>query len=531
MQALDWFVVAVYLALMLGIGWYFSRRQTSKAEYYLGGRGLNFVELGVSTIATQLSAVSFISAPAFVGYRYGGGLKWLAFEFAVPLAMLFLIVFLMPPLYRAGIVSVYQFLEERFGPSTRRLLSAVFLISRSFAVGIMVYATALVMSAVLGVEIWITILVAGAVTALYSVMGGLKAVIYTDILQMIILIVGILACGWVGLEMLGGWDALRQSIDRERLNAVDFSAWGLGGDGDFGFWPMVLGGFFLYCAYYGTDQSQVQRNLGARDYGQLRSALLLNGLARFPVTFLYCFMGLILGAVAFATPELAAKIPADRPDMLVPVFIADYLPAGLVSLLIISVLAAAMSTMSSTFNSLAAVTVEDFIVPFTARKMDERRYVRLSKLLTVAWAGACVIVAFFAGDIAKTIIEAINKVGSLFYGPVLATFVMAIVPRRPTSLAMNLGLASGVAVNFVLWVFFSREVFWFWWNLCGFVTTIGIATLLFASGMRRASAPTAPIKLEGETQSVSGVWRREAPLLIGYFVAMVLFSLSIAYWL
>jgi solute carrier family 5 (sodium-dependent multivitamin transporter), member 6 len=529
MSALDWVVVTVYLGLLLGIGWYFSRRQTSKSEYYLGGKGLNFVELGVSTIATQLSAISFISAPAFVGYRQGGGLKWLAFEFAVPLAMLFLIVFIMPPLYRAGIVSVYQFLEHRFGASTRRLLSAVFLFSRSFAVGIMVYATALVLSAVLGIEIWMTILVAGAITAVYSVMGGLKAVIYTDILQMIILIIGIMACGWIGLEMLGGWEQLRASVDRERLNAVDFSAWGLGGDGDFGFWPMVLGGFFLYCAYYGTDQSQVQRNLGARDYGQLRSALLLNGLMRFPITFLYCFMGLILGAVAFATPELAAKIPAERPDMLVPIFIADYLPAGLVGLLIISVLAAAMSTMSSTFNSLAAVTMEDFIVPLRANKLDERQYVQLSKLFTLAWAGVCIAVAFVAGDIAKTVIEAINKVGSLFYGPVFATFVVAILARRPTALAMNIALAAGVAVNFVLWTFFSAQVFWFWWNLTGFVATVAVAAVCYGAGMRGA---VTPLEFSQDARdSLSGVWRREAPLLIGYFVFMVLFSLSIAYWL
>ncbi len=528
MSALDWIVIAVYLGLLLGIGWFFSRRQTTRAEYYLGGKGLNFVELGVSTIATQLSAISFISAPAFVGYRENGGLKWLAFEFAVPLAMLFLIVFLMPPLYRAGIVSVYQFLEQRFGTSTRRLLSAVFLFSRSFAVGIMVYATALVLSAALGIDIWITILVAGAITALYSVMGGLKAVIYTDILQMIVLIIGILACGWVGLEMLGGWESLRGSVDRKRLEAVDFGAWGLGGEGDFGFWPMVIGGFFLYCAYYGTDQSQVQRNLGARNYGELRNALLLNGLMRFPITFLYCFMGLILGAVAFATPEFAAKIPTDRPDMLVPVFIAQYLPAGLVGLLIISVLAAAMSTMSSTFNSLAAVTMEDFVVPLAANKIDERRYVRLSKRLTLAWAGVCIAIAFVAGDIAKTVIEAINKVGSLFYGPIFATFVVAMLRRRPTAFGMNAGLAAGVAVNFILWMFFAREVFWFWWNLTGFVTTIVVAALLYGVGLRQTAALSAALPT---AEPAHGVWRREAPLLVGYFLLMVIFSLSIAYWL
>jgi Na+/proline symporter len=250
---------------------------------------------------------------------------------------------------------------------------------------------------------------------------------------------------------------------------------------------------------------------------------------RFPITFLYCFMGLIIGAVALATPEFAAKIPAERPDFLVPVFIAEYLPAGLVGLLIVSVLAAAMSTMSSTFNSLAAVSVEDFVVPLSRKRLDERRYVQLSKVLTVAWAGVCIAIAFFADDIAKTVIEAINKVGSLFYGPVFATFAIAMLARRPNALGMNVALAAGVAVNLAFWLLLSAQVFWFWWNLIGFVTTASVAAALYAAGLSGVHAPT---RLEpAEAAALDGVWTRDAPILAGYFVFMVLFALSIAYWL
>lgn len=519
MNALDWAVVVVYMAALLGIGWYFSRSQTSHTEYYLGGRGFKHWEIGLSTIATQLSAVSFISAPAFVGVRPGGGLQWLSYEFAVPLAMIFVMTVVVPPLYRAKIISVYAFLEERFGPGTRVLVSAVFLFSRAFATGIMTYALALVLSVVLGVPVWAMILVAGGVTIVYSVLGGIKAVVYTDVVQMAVLTVGIVACTWVGLDMLGGWDRFTALVDRSRLDAVDFGGLGIGDGREFAFWPMVLGGFFLYSSYYGTDQSQAQRSLAGKDMGQVRGALMFNGLLRFPITFLYCFMGLVLGTVAAVTPALRAQIPADRPDVLVPAFIAGYLPHGLVGLLIISVLSAGMSTMSSTYNSLAAVALEDFVVRWRKARFSDAEYVRVSRWLTVLWGGVCIALAFAAGGIATTIIEAINKVGSLFYGPILATFVLAILSRRATGRAVNVGIVAGVATNFVLWIFFSRQVFWFWWNLVGFVVTTA-ATLALSGNGQGARARGAA---NGQPERVE-LWTRETVILIAYFVTIVAFS-------
>ncbi|MBY0489951.1 MAG: hypothetical protein K2R93_08950 [Gemmatimonadaceae bacterium] len=517
MNVLDWLVVGAYISAVLYIGWRASGSQTDHNEYYLGGRGFSYWQIGLSTMATQLSAVSFISAPAFVGLRRGGGMQWLSYEFAVPLAMLFLVTVIIPPLYQSKVISVYEFLERQFSGSTRLLVSVVFQLSRAFATGIKVYALALVLSVVLRVPVWSMIIFAGSVTTVYSVMGGMRAVVYTDIVQLSILFLGILACGGVGLHLIGGWDAFTVALDRSRLQAVNFGGLGINDGAEFGFWPMVLGGFFLYASYYGTDQSQAQRALSGRNLGEIRGALIFNGLMRFPLTFLYCAMGLILGTVAITTPAFRASIPEARPDLLVPTFIATYLPHGLVGLLIIAVLSAGMSAMSATINSLAAVSIEDFIVRRRTTPLADAAYIRTSRLITAGWGIACMAFAFAAGNIASTVIEAINKVGSLFYGSILATFVLAMLTTRVSPTRMNLGIVAGVLTNVILWVFFPTKVFWFWWNLTGFVVTTAVAVLGPASRVNGGAPPI---------QSVV-VPRREALILVSYFVAMLSLALAL----
>lgn len=520
MNLFDWLVVGSYITAMLVIGWRASGSQTNQNEYYLGGRGFSYWQIGMSTMATQLSAVSFISAPAFVGLRVGGGMQWLSYEFAVPLAMLFLITIVIPPLYEAKVISVYEFLETRFDAGTRLLVSVVFQLSRAFATGIKVYALALVLSVVLKVPVWSMIIFAGTVTTAYSVMGGMKAVVYTDIVQLAILFIGILVCSGVGLQLLGGWEGFTMSLDRGRLQAVNFGGLGIGDGAEFGFWPMLLGGFFLYSSYYGTDQSQAQRALSGRNLSEIRGALIFNGLMRFPLTFMYCMMGLILGTVALTTPAFRNMIPAARPDLLVPTFIATYLPHGLVGLLIIAVLSAGMSAMSATINSLSAVSIEDFIIRRRTSPMPDAQYIRTSRLITTAWGVACMICAFAAGNIASTVIEAINKVGSLFYGPILATFVLAMLSTSVTPRRMNIGIVVGVLTNLVLWLFFPTQVFWFWWNLTGFVVTTVVASI-------GATPIAGRVRVVARGHVLPP--KRESLILVGYFIAIVSLALMLPY--
>ena len=522
MNALDYILIAVYILSFLFLGRMFRGAKTSK-DYFLGGKSFGWFSLSLSTAATQISAISFISAPAFVGLKEGGGMIWLTYEFAVPLAMLFLMIFLVPPMYRAGLVSVYEYLGKRFGPSTRALISAVFQISRAFATSIMIYAVALILTSVMNIPIWQTILIIGVVTLFYSYQGGMKAVVYGDVIQMIILFLGIIICFIAGLYHLGGWEAFTSQVEVQRLNAVNFQSMGVKEGDEFGFWPMVIGGFFLYTSYYGTDQSQVQRLFSAQNLGTVKKTLFVNGIIRFPITLTYCLMGLIIGTLVATDESFRAMIPADKPDLMIPIFIRDYLPNGILGILMVAILSATMSSLSSTINSLSAASIEDFFN--RDRQLDERQYSNYSRVAVLFWGIVCMMLALFTGNIAQTVIEAINKIGSVFYGPILATFISAIAFRRVKTLGANIGLFAGVGVNLYLWLFVPA-VFWFWWNAVGAFVTLTVAYLVsLFLGKTPASTEENGLKFSWEYDKV------KVPLLLLFFVIIVFISTQIPYWI
>ncbi|MHB1686195.1 MAG: sodium:solute symporter family protein [Ignavibacteriaceae bacterium] len=521
MNLLDWLIIIVYAGGLLFLGYYFSKNQKDTKDYFLAGRAFGWFPIALSTMATQLSVISFISAPAFVGLRENGGLKWLSFEFAVPLAMIFLMYVIIPPLYKSGVVSIYEYLEKRFGLSTRLIISVVFQLSRAFATGISVYAFAIVLSVVLNIPIWVTIIIAGVVTLIYSTLGGMKAVVYTDVIQMIILVLGIILIGWIGLTKLGGWGNFVAEVDHSRLFAVNFTNFGIGKGSEFGFLPMVIGGFFLYASYYGCDQTQVQRSLTGKNLSQVKTALLVNGLFRFPVTLSYCIVGLIIGTFVLSNAGFLSLMKGHNPDYMIPLFILNYIPNGLIGILVVAILSAGMGSLSSAMNSLSAVTVEDLIVRRRSIKLSNEKYVQYSRWFTVFWGVVCISVAFIAGNIAGTVIEAINKIGSLFYGPILATFLLAILSKKVNGTAVNIGLISGIIFNFLLWIFAGNFIFWFWWNFTGAAVTISIA-YISAGIMKNKRALCEP----AEREKVP-LFSWETIILVGFFIFIVTFSYSI----
>jgi len=490
LNGVDYAIVALYFGAMIWLGLRFKRNAAS-TDYFLGSRALGWFPLGMSTMATQLSAISFVSAPAFVGLRAGGGMQWLTYELGVPLAMIPLMALVGPMLRRSGVLSVYSFLERRFGRGSRLLLSALFIFSRAFSTGVQIYVIALVLSSILALPFWQTILVLGGVTIVYSLKGGLKAIVYSEVAQMIIKVAGIFVIMFTALHYMGGWNAFLDHLDTRRLQVIDFHNFGLDGR-EYGFWPMLFGGFFLYTSYYGTDQTQAQRILSARDESTVRQLLLFNGLLRFPITLAYCSGGLILGAFAMANPQFRAAIPLDKPDLMIPVFIEHYLPHGVVGIIVVALIAAWMSAYSSTLNSLTAVTMEDFVSSVV--KIPEERYVSISKYVLLAWGVATLVFGFFAGKLAATAIEAINKIGSVCYGPILGIFLLTAIPRV-TPLAANVAVATGVCVNLILWLFFPN-VFWFWWNAIGALVTLGVGTtlgVLLTSSKSREAIPAVAV--------------------------------------
>lgn len=532
MNWIDYIVVIVYLVAFLGLGMFFKENKDAK-DYFLGGKDMGWFPLSLSAMATQLSAISFISAPAFVGLAQGGGMKWLTFELAVPLAMIGIILIIVPPLYRANIVSIYEFVERRFSTSTRIVLSIVFQISRSLSTGIGVYTIAIILQAVLDISFHWTILLITIITIIYSFMGGMKAVVWGDAIQMIILFGGLVIC------IVYGWDLVSTNpgftgFDTERLQVIDSKNYGFDG-GTYGFLPMVLGGLFLYMSYYGTDQTQAQRLLSAKDENTAKKILLANGVLRFPVVLTYCFMGLVIGSLVKLSPDFLNAIISTtqkhypeqfaingiKPDLMLPVFIVKYLPHGMIGVLIVGILSAAMSSIASTINSLGAVTVEDLFNRGSV-KLSEEKYMKISKYSIIFWGFVCIASAYLFGNNGGTVIELINTVSSQFYGPILATFIIAILVKRVNYIGMNVGIVGGVVIN-VLLNYFCEDIFWIWFNLTGFLLTFVLA-LVFSALFKREQKENINIKFNVARKDILS---KDVIILVLFFFVILGISFSL----
>lgn len=519
MNFLDYLIIALYVGALVISGFFFKKEETQKG-YFLAGNRFGWITLLLSVMATQISIISLFSAPAFVGYKQGGGLQWLTYELGVPLAMLFIIAVILPPLYKSGVTSAYDFLEQRFGVSTRRSVGTAFLLSRSLGTSVQVYAIALISKSLIGLDYWQSILLIFVITMIYTYNGGLKAVIFNDVFQMGLLFFTIVICLGLGLYHLGGWEVLVQKVDSSRLNAVRFDSFGFNGD-EFGFLPMLFGGFVLYASYYGCDQTQVQRALSADSLETVRKTYFLNGVARFFVTLLYCIMGLVIGTLVMQQPALLSQI--EKPDQMIPVFIMHYVPHGLIGLIMVGLVSDAISSLSSTINSLSAVTVKDFFV--RGREVSSDREMRYARYTTLLWAVIISIFASFTGNMATTVIEAINKIGSLFYGPIFAVFILAMLFKRLSAKSVNFGLLIGFLFNVYLWKF-QPQIFWFWWNVIGMCVTLG-STLLLSRVFPRKNEAASEISDNATvvSWSLAPFRSKETAWLIAFFCFILIIAL------
>lgn len=539
MTSLDWIVIGAYLVGLVVFALFQTRHQHNLHDYYLAGRRTRWWQSGVSTMATQLGAISFVSAPAFVALKSDGGLKWLCYEFGVPLGILFVILWIIPRLHRGNYISIYEYLEERFDRGTRTLVSLLFQIGRGLATAVSVLAGGLILSTALPLSTTNAILVIGIVTVLYDALGGLRVVLLTDVLQMSIIVVGIGICGAVALELVG-WAAAVDALGPERLRILDFSRWGFTAGGEYGFWPMTIGGIFLYASYYGCDQSQVQRELSVANETDVKRSLLLNAFGRFPVVLFYCVMGMLVGAV-FTMPEHLVHVATrlgmdttalvgvlqDDPDRMVPMFILAFLPAGVVGLVFIAIMSALMSSLDSAINSLSAVTMQDFYRRYVKRDAGDKHYLAVSKLLTGFWGLFCILAALVFAHSAEaarqTTIVLINAVGSLLYGPILAAFFVGMVTRFVCGTEMKVGVIVGIGVNLVLWQ--ATSISWLWWNVAGFVVTALVAVVLHLAltSVRRRAAEDTPAATAGAVGAFSPFYFS----IIGYTLLIIIVAYGV----
>ena len=473
----DWLVVVFYLVGLIMFSMYLARGQKSKEDYYLGGNSTGSFPIAISIMATQCSTNSILGAPAFIAFSIGGGLVWLQYELAVPLAMIILMIFILPLYRNLNIISVYAYLEKRFGIGSRTLLSVMFQFLRAFSSGVTVYGISIVIQYCMGIPFWAAVLLLGVVTIVYDTIGGMKAVIYSDVIQMIVLYGSIIATIAIALSITGGFSETFANFDQTRIAAADFSSMGFDGK-DFAFWPMLIGGLFLYISYYGCDQTQVQRVLSTKDADATNNSLFLNGILRFPLVLTYCILGVCIGAYAYSHPEflgMLAKTESGAPNynLAVPVFVFKYFPVGVVGLFFVGLFSAAMSSLDSTLNSLSATTMQDVFKAYLKKEFTMKQEFLISKVLTLFWGTVCTVFAFFVGGVADSIIVSINKIVSLSNGPILAVFMMGILTKRISGFGAMAGLLIGFFFNLYLWVYVPN-VSWLWWNVIGFILAFAV---------------------------------------------------------
>jgi len=480
MATIDWIILFLYIAFIIALGWWVGRKQKSQEDYYLGGRSMPSWQIALSVMATQVSAISLIGAPAFIALKTNGGLVWLQYEFAIPLAMMLIMIILVPMYHRTRTTTIYEYLENRFGKSTRMFISAVFLLSRGLGSGVMLLATAIVTAVCLNWDLSQTILLIGLVAIIYTTFGGIVADIYSDIIQLFIL--------WGGaiLTIILIWmniDSSDLSLifnQPERLKVFDFTSTGLGDGQTFGFWPMLIGGFFLYLSYYGCDQSQAQRLLTTATDKEAKKSLMINGVFRFPLVLTYSAVGLLLIPFLYANPEFANKLNGQQPDFLVPYFLIEYMPAGILGLIVAGFFAASMSSIDSALNSLSAASFKDFLVKIYPKleKISDKVQLQFSRYLTIFWGIVATVFALQMVGGSETVLELVNKIGSAFYGPVLAAFWLGMLTKKANEPGVISGLLLGVGFNIFLWQFYGNEVSWLWWNVFGFFITFILGLII-----------------------------------------------------
>jgi SSS family solute:Na+ symporter len=481
---IDWIIIILYLIAMIALSVFLSRGQKSKGDYYLGGNDTGAWPIAISTMATQCSSNSILGAPAFVAFSVGGGMLWLQYELAVPFAMIFLMIFLLPLYRRLGIISVYGYLEKRFDKKTRLTLSLLFQVVRAFATGVTVYGISIVISYCTGVSFTLAVVGLGIITVIYDSIGGMKAVIISDVIQMVVLFTAIIMTIFIAINLIGGWSETLNLFEASRMKAINIESHGFDGN-SFAFLPMLIGGFFLYVSYYGCDQTQVQRELSTKSVDDTNKALFLNGILRFPLVLIYCFLGVCIGAYVTKNPDFINLLPIENGspnyNLSVPVFVIKYFPIGAVGLFMVGLFSAAMSSLDSTINSLSATTMQDVFKSSLNLNFTQKQELMVSKLLTVFWGAVCTFFAFYVGEISDSIIVSMNKIASLANGPILGVFLLGILTKRANGTGAITGLVIGFVINAIFWIYLP-SVAWPWWNMIGCLICFSVGMLVSYSG-------------------------------------------------
>ena len=471
---LDFAVVVVYLLGVTAWGAWLGRNQRGASDYFLGGRDLPWGAVLLSVVATETSTLTFLSIP---GVAYLGNLGFLQLTLGYLVGRVVVAVVLLPAYYKGELNTAYALLEKRFGTGTRRFASGVFMITRLLADSVRLFATAIPLALITGWPYPLSIAVIGVLTLVYTYFGGIRAVVWVDALQMGLYLVGAACALWVlHFVVPGGWGTVLESAAAEdKLAFLDFS---LDLSAPYTLWAGLFGGGFLAMASHGTDQLIVQRLLTCRDLRASQKALIGSGV----LVLVQFAVFLVIGIGLWAFYE-GREFPIA--DEIFVTFIIDELPVGITGLLIAGVFAAAMSSLSSSINSLASAAAYDFWTPLSRAEGDEFRGLRAGRVFTLIWASLLIAVAIAYVPMSEdaTAVEVALTIASLVYGGLLGAFFLGIVDRRANQRGVIVGMTSGIGMATSIWILAAASVGWPWFVPIGaFVTVlVGAATSRLAS--------------------------------------------------
>lgn len=546
MELIDWAVMSLTLIFIIVYGIWKNNSHKNIQDYIRGGNQASWFTVGLSVMATQASAITFLSTP---GQAFNDGMGFVQFYFGLPFAMIIICLFFLPVYHRLKVFTAYEFLEKRFDLKTRTLTAALFLVQRGLAAGITIYAPAIILSVVLGWNLKLLVVVIGLLVVFYTLIGGTQAVNVTQKQQMFIIFSGMVAAFIFIVralpENLTFSNALHLAGINDKLNLIDFN---LDFNNRYNFWSGVTGGLFLALSYFGTDQSQVQRYLSGRSLAESQRGLIMNGFLKIPMQFFILLTGVLVfvffqfekaplhfnpyalekikttqGSEQFEALEVAndiihqekqkqlqkedffsnttsqkkylqlenqaqinrveakkimevnqPQIESNDKDYVFIYFILNYLPQGLIGLLLAVILSAAMSSSASEINALSATSVVDLYQRFS-NGHDEKHYVWAGRGFTLLW-GIIGIAFALVGNLFENLIQLVNIIGSLFYGTILGIFLIAIFLK---SIRANAVFYAAILTEIIVLIIYSQEwVTFLWLNVIGAVLTIITALII-----------------------------------------------------
>ena len=563
MSTIDWTVLFVTLVAIVLYGLYKSRGTKDINGFLLGNQSLPWYHVTLSVMATQASAITFLSAP---GLAFSTGMSFVQFYFGLPLAMIVLCITFVPIFHKLKVFTAYEFLEKRFDLRTRALTAFLFLIQRGLSTGITIYAPSIILSTILDINTTYTTLFIGGLVITYTVYGGTKAVSYTQLMQMSIIFSGLFVAGIMVVHLLpaniGFSKAIQIAGKMGRTNAIDFSFdW----NNQYTVWSGLIGGFFLQLSYFGTDQSQVGRYLTGASVSQSRLGLLMNGLVKIPMQFLILLIGILVFAfyqynqppVFFNSYELnklekssynpqlqeiknkystafgekqeqvnilntalesgnekavdksriilrkadekTKTIRKEAVDLMLKndpnadtndnnyvflSFVTRYLPKGLIGLLIAIIFLASMGSTASALNSLASTTVIDIYKRLIHKNGSDANYLWASRWATIIWGLVCIMMALYASKLGN-LIEAVNILGSLFYGTILGIFIVAFYLKKVGGIAVFAAAILTEIVVFTCWL--TNVMAFLWLNVLGCLLVVIISLIITSFSKKQNS--------------------------------------------